>query len=422
MLKHNLMPENQLIIPIRTANKEIQLILFGEKSGETFVEKEDARENGEARFQIKEGCSYEYTLPFGYSLEESEIVSLSKVNISSGRITPNVYVGTLTIDVLDSTKTKCGQVELEVQSVKATYRDDYRYMLEAITERCTDLLLLHSSLVSQKLEVDFNADPQTLYQRFAFIKSILDSVEFSDALHKIISSPVTKWKERTIIKDIRSIKRFNSSLVKQFSTVANRISLPDKHPLKSISSSIPSRIKVNNKTETIDTPENRFIKYALVSFLSFCNDFKSKLNDYGRARNEVQILIDKLEQFLSHSIFKEITSPSTLPLNSPILQRKEGYREILRVWLMFDLAAKIIWNGGDNVYRGNKRDVAVLYEYWIFFKLLKIVSDVFKINALATEQLIDKTNDGIGLKLKQGKYLPLAGYIQFGNEEASRSI
>lgn len=417
MLKRSLMSENKLIIPIRTVNKEIQLILFGEKSGETLVDKEDAKEYGEARFQIKEGCSYEYTLPSGYFLEESEIVSLSKVNSSSGRITPNVYVGTLTIDVLDSAKTRCGQVELEVQSVKASYRDDYRYMLEAITERCTDLLLLHSTLVSQKLEVDFNADSQTLYQRFAFVKSILESAEFNDALHKIMSSPVTKWKDKELTKDIRSIKRFNSSVLKQFSSTANRTNLPDKHPLRDVLSSIPSRIKVNNKTETIDTPENRFIKYALVAFLSFCNDFRSKLNDFARAKNEVKILIDKLEQFLGHSIFKEIASPSTLPLNSPVLQRKEGYREILRVWLLFDLAAKIVWNGGDDVYRGNKRDVAVLYEYWIFFKLLDLVSDVFKINALATEQLIDKTNDGVGLKLKQGKYLPLSGIYNSGTRK-----
>ena len=185
MLKHSPMSENKLIIPIIAANKEIQLILFGEKAGETLVQKQDAKENGEAQFQIKEGCSYEYKLTTGYTLIESEIVSLSKVNRSSGRITPNVYVGTLAIDILDSTKTKCGQVELEVQSVKASYREDYRYMLEAITEKCTDLLLLHSSQVSQKLTVDFNADSRTLYQQFAFVKSILDSDEFSDAIHKL---------------------------------------------------------------------------------------------------------------------------------------------------------------------------------------------------------------------------------------------
>jgi len=46
---------------------------------------------------------------------------------------------------------------------------------------------------------------------------------------------------------------------------------------------------------------------------------------------------------------------------------KIGYREVLRVWLMFDLAAKLFWQGGEDVYSGDKKDVAVLYEYWLIF-------------------------------------------------------
>jgi hypothetical protein len=96
-------------------------------------------------------------------------------------------------------------------------------------------------------------------------------------------------------------------------------------------------------------------------------------------------------------------------LNSPVLQRKEGYRELLRVWLMFDLAAKMVWRGGDDVYSGSKRDVAVLYEYWLFFKLLEIIKEVFKIDSVATEKLIEETSDGLGLKLKHGEFLPVEG-------------
>ncbi len=403
------MAEKHLNIPINIKHKNVVLTLYGENSGETLIEINDAEENGEAPFQIKEGCYYEYKITNGFSLRPSEIVSQSKVNDSSGRISPNIYVGTLSIDVLDAEKLKCGEIKLEVQSVKTSYRQDYRHMLEEITEKCTELLLQHSAPVSQYFEVDFNADANTLYQRFAFIKSILESVEFNDSVHKIISAPVTRWKESEIIKDIRSVKRFNNSAIRQLTSAGNRVELPNQHPLKNRLQSVPSKIKVSNKTETVDTPENRFVKHALVSFQSFCIDFKTKLNDNNRIKNEAGLLIDRLEQFLSHSVFKEISNPTTLPLNSPILQRKEGYREILRVWLMFDLAAKMVWHGGDDVYSGNKRDVAVLYEYWLFFKLLDIIKEVFKIDSLATEKLIEQTRDGLGLKLKQGKFLPVEG-------------
>jgi len=403
------MTEKHLNIPISVYNNNVVLTLYGENSGETLIEINDALENGEAPFQIKEGSYYEYKITNGFSLRPSEIVSQSKVNASSGRISPNIYVGTLSIDVLDAEKIKCGEVKLEVQSVKTSYRQDYRHMLEEITEKCTDLLLQYSSPVAQYFEVDFNADSSTLYQRFAFIKSILESVEFNDSVHKIISAPVTKWKDSEIIKDVRSVKRFTNSAVRQLTSAGNRIDLPKEHPLSNYLQSIPSKIKVQNKSETVDTPENRFVKHALISFQSFCSDFKIKLNDNSRIKIEAGLLIDKLEQLLSYSIFKDISNPTTLPLNSPVLQRKEGYREILRVFLMFDLAAKMVWHGGDDVYSGNKRDVAVLYEYWLFFKLLDIIKEVFRIESLSTEKLIEQTKDGLGLKLKQGKFLPVEG-------------
>lgn len=413
------MLENKIIIPISTLNKKIELTLYGENLGKTIFEKTDAVENGEATFQIKEGCYYEYKISDGFCLETSEIVSQSKVNLSSGRISPNIYVGTLRIGVLNSdTRENCGELKLEVQSVKTTYREDYRQMLEEITEKCNDLLLQHSSPVSQYFETDFNADATTLYQRFAFIKSIIDSVEFSDSVHKILSSPVTRWKESETIKDVRSIRRINNTTLRQITTSPNRIELPAEHQLKSTIASLPTKLRVNFKTETVDTPENRFVKHALISFQSFCNDFKTKLKNSSRINLEAGLLVDKLEQYLNHSVFKEIAAPTTLPLNSPILQRKEGYREILRAWLLFDFAAKMVWHGGDDVYSGNKKDVAVLYEYWLFFKLIDIIKEVFKIEPKSIQNLIKETKDGLGLQLRQGNYFPMQGVF----ESSTRSL
>lgn len=408
--------ENSLIIPIPLNDKLIELRIFGENNA-TIIEQFDALENGEALYQIKEGCFYEYKITDKYSLSPSEIISQSKVNESSGRIAPNIYVGTLNVDVLDPDKRKCGEVKLEVQSVKTSYRHDYRHMLEEITEKCTDLLLQHSSPVSQLFEVNFNADSNSLYQRFAFIKSILDSVEFNDSVNKIISAPVTRWKESETLKDIRNVKRFNNSEMKQLTNSNNRLELPNGHPVKDLLHSIPSKIVVYNKTETVDTPENRFIKHALISFLNFCSDFKKKVNNNNRIKLEAEILENRLEQYLGNSIFKEISSPKTLPLNSPILQRKEGYREVLRVWLMFDLAAKLIWHGGDDIYSGNKKDVAILYEYWIFFKLLDLIKEVFNIDPKSLNNLIKETEDGLGLQLKQGIQTPIEGIYNSGTRK-----
>jgi len=178
---------------------------------------------------------------------------------------------------------------------------------------------------------------------------------------------------------------------------------------------------VEGKTETVDTPENRFVKHALETFLNFCMEIRQSLykekGNMSRAYVEAGALTAKLEDILKHDFFKSVSPPQSLPLNSPVLQRKEGYREVLRGWLMFDLAARLVWQGGEDVYSAGKRDVAVLYEYWLFFKLLEIFAGLFSINSVSIAELIGPTADGLGLKLKSGKHIPLKGmYVHPGRK------
>jgi len=407
------MIKNELQIPINIDNNKIELLIYGESTNRKTVfevEKTVAFENGESPYQLLEGNFYEYKISDGYCLKNSEVINNSKVNPSSGRISPNIFVGTLSIDILNSkTLVKAGEIKFEVQSIKTSYRNDYRYMLEEITAKCTDLLLLHNTPITQNIEVDFNQDSKTLYQRFAFIKSILVADEFSDSIHKIISSPVTKWAEHEVNISITGVRKLSNNILKQFANTGNRINLPGHHPLKNKINSVPLNLKVNSKTETVDTPENRFIKHAVSSFIYFIRDIRIAAKKESKLFLEANELEDYLEGILSYPIFKEISKPKSLPLNSPILQKKEGYREILRVWLMFNLAAKLVWHGGDNVYDAGKRDVAVLYEYWLFFKLLEIIKDVFEIEPKNIEDLIKPTNDGLGLQLQQGNHIAING-------------
>lgn len=412
---------NHILIDIKLENhQEVKLHIFAEKEDTLFeVSELDAQKEGEERIQLLEGCFYEYELPPGYFFEANEVVTCSKVpsKRNMGRLSPNIYVGTLTLYVCkESSAERIGKVRLEVQSLKADYRSDYRHMLEEITEYCTDLLMQVQTPILQKFTSDFDKDAKTLYQKFAFIKSIVDTDEFNDAIHKIASNPVTHWTDTQRSKDIRSVKRITNAGVRQILNHKERIPLPEEHQLSKLLNSVPSKIQVSTKKESLDTPENRFVKHALQYFAAFCMEVQTKVLD-AKFSKEVETLIEKFEQFLSHSMFKEISHPNLIPLNSPVLQRKEGYREVLRVWLMFDLAAKLAWQGGDDVYEGGKRDVAVLYEYWLFFKLMDLAKEVFGLEPPKVEELIEATADGLALKLKQGRELPIRGIYETGTHK-----
>ena len=120
---------------------------------------------------------------------------------------------------------------------------------------------------------------------------------------------------------------------------------------------------------------------------------------------------NKLSGWLCRNFFLDVSDLQTMSLNSPALQRKEGYREVLQAWIMSKLAAQITWKGGDNVYQAGKRNVAALYEYWVFFKLLEIVKETFHLeHTLTDEQKLVKTDkDNINLELKQGRMKMIGG-------------
>lgn len=411
-------------INLDSVKEGLRLWIDARRSDSLFDAEEIARENYEARFQLVEGCFYDFQISdseFVLGDVGENIIQPHKRTTNLGTIAPNIFVGTLSIPLLEKeTLQERSKVELEVQSIKSGYRDDYRDMLELITEKCTDLLLQANSPVTQHFEIDYTKDSQTLYQKFAFIKSVLGTDEFSEAVHRIVTTPVTSWTETEEEKDIRNARRFSNSNVKEILKGSDRTKIPGSHYLRSFGvETLPKRITTVSKTDSVDTPENRFIKHALENFLKFCVDINGKAKEFGHKKMEAEseIMIRELESQLHHTVFRSIPRPTTLKLNSPVLQRKEGYREVLRVWLMFDLAAKLIWKGGDDIYSGGKKDIAALYEYWLFFKLLNLFQSIFEIEPKDISELIKETPDGLNLQIKQGKFTALRGVYDSRNRK-----
>lgn len=387
----------------------LRLWIEPRKPNTLFDARESSFQNHEARFQLLEGHFYDYEInhsdfllgDIGENIIQHHI---RKANF--GTIAPNIFVGTLTIPIINKNNLEeCFMIELEVQSFKSGYRDDYLEMLKFISEKCNELLLKANAPNTQQFEIDYTLDAKTLYQKFAFINSIVGTEEFSEAIHRIITSPVTKWSEKIDIKDIRNVKRFSNNNLKEIVKGVKRIEISHDHYLKRYGlSTMSEKITYQRKTDSVDTPENRFIKYALESFLKISSEIYNKSKEFGHNKLEKESgkLMQQLENHLHHSVFKDISRPTLLKLNSPVLQRKEGYREVLRVWLMFELTAKLIWTGGEDVYSGGKKDIATLYEYWLFFVLLDLFQNIFKIEPKDISDLIQTTADGLNLQIKQG--------------------
>lgn len=399
-----------LEIPINIVH-EVMLRVYPQTSNAKVFEDEQAVDLGEAKWQLVEGEEYEYEFSDDkYCFKEHELVRPSKSNASRGLIKTGIYVGCLTLTVTDNSGFET-EVSFEVRSVKVDYREDYRTMLHDITSHFTDLVMMQGALVTQRFEVDPNENSNTLYQQFAFMKSLVDSEEFEEALNKILYNPIHKWTGTTIEKDICSVKKLGRQELKQIASSKNRLPLGEGKIIGDNIDSVPRRLSVSYKKDTVDVAENRFVKFVLHSFASFCSTIQQCKNASPRLKTEAELTANKLTGWLSRDFFLDVSDLQTMTLNSPALQRKEGYREVLQAWMMSKLAAQITWKGGDNVYQAGKRNVAALYEYWVFFKLLDIVKETFHLELTEEDKnkLVKLDNDKINLELRQGRRIMIGG-------------
>lgn len=153
------------------------------------------------------------------------------------------------------------------------------------------------------------------------------------------------------------------------------------------------------------------MKFALGEFRAFLTheqavfEKKENRNAWGASAALTRRLAATVEDWLGRSLFHEVGEMRFAPLGSPVLQRKAGYREVLHWWLRFRTAAELSWKGGEELFHAGQRNVADLYEYWLFFELLGWFCKTCKGGERPpVEQLIDGLEEGAPNLLLRKQY------------------
>ena len=383
------------------------------------VAKTGADGDARAKIQLLEGTEYRYEvtpapthLAPPNEIEPGELFCADTREGRQGRLRTGNRTGTLRVTLRTPDGGPSGHAFLEVRSRKRDYLAQYRWMLRDIAELATEVVVDRFAPTWQQFCPDQAHDPRTLYQRFVFLEAILRDEGFQAAIHRILAQPHHAWvtveRERPSSLSIP----LSSELSRQYVRPGPRMHAPDLP-----GGSVPERFRVSQHVETVDTPENRFVKHALETWRDTVSRIRAALERLGasgsqeRGQREAGYLLDELDEWLAEGFFREVGPLQALPFASPVLQKREGYRDILAAWLQFECAARLTWSGGDSVYYGGQRDVATLYEYWVFLELAWMIGDLCE-RPVDFATLIEHGEHGLNLNMKRGQEQAVTGTLE----------
>lgn len=390
--------------------------LPGQKPGIIQAE-ENVAEDELENVRLFEGREYVYAIrcpenegPFDTDHPEMFVADTERGD--RGRLRTGLYTGTVDVQIFAASRA-IGKISFEVQATKLSYLRDYHWMLRDIADVCTELVMDRFAPATTRFAVDDRGDAETLYQRFAFLHSMLEGDEFRAAMRHILTSPHVTWEN---VDELTWPARG----VRPSSRVARNLALPGPRAVSALLmwgalESVPQKMVVSRALTSVDNVPNRFIKWLLREWLCLMGQVSEVLDKHReksgfvrRGKREINSAIKTLEGFLDDDLFRDVGELKLFPEANQVLQKREGYRYLFRMHLQFEAAARLHWPGLDPVYRAGQRNVAKLYEYWVYLQIGRIVARLCG-QTFDARRLVEKSPDGLTLRLRSREETMVSG-------------
>ena len=297
-------------------------------------------------------------------------------------------------------------VDFEIVPQKMHYEEDYIELTKKIAEECAEILLEYSGVTSNRFESSVENDLNTLLEQFIFLREFCYSHNFHTLFLHIKRNP-----DRMLVND-EVLKPTG-----QGTPSASFYSSPFSHSRgwQMVNGKpMPQEVAVTRKYDSLDTVANRFVNFALKKFNLICRELCSSL-DAAKGKNagqnmytecyrealEIQRITDDI---LRDHFFDDVRELTIMPQNNQILEKREGYRQVFYAAAMVDLALQLNWEGEQEAYNGESKNTALLYEYWLFFELRKIISSIENCQCVqASEKPFINTDNGLTISLSEGQ-------------------
>ena len=370
-----------------------KLMFLEETEYQVLFESKDVKASFEVLYSLTK-INDKHFKEFRFSLGDNDNYKVA------GTLNFRSYVGKSFLDVkkdgINSIK-----IPIEVRSKKIDYFNQYSAMIADLSQHALSLIFEVNSPLYQKFELD-NRKKETLYEDFMFLEYLFREDNLPSIFEYLSKNLHSQLKNHTQTVPISFASNVNQNTLKDIVSKPNNLfkSGSDFKIVNKLNGYVPREVEQTKHEDVIDIPENRFFKY----FLELIHDLVEKLlenAEEGYINDKLLSFRDEIGYFLSNKFFNHISSMEYVPFNSQILQKKEGYREIFQYFLMLEFSFRLSWNEVNDQFKGFEKKLSELYEYWCYFKLLKVLNDL-SIRKINFEDVFEINKDKWSIRIKKG--------------------
>ena len=186
--------------------------------------------------------------------------------------------------------------------------------------------------------------------------------QFLRTVHNIIDRPRHRLKAIETYKRADQIRRLTPQLEQQLAEHRTE----ETH-----------LYRVEEQQNTYNTPENRFLKHALLTVQKryYALAERVLLQDTRMAdthRDRIAHTRDELNRLSRHPFFRTVGPFDGIKQESLILQKDVNYSKVFRIYTILQKSFSL----NDGLYRMETKDIATLYEIWCFIQVEKVVKEL----------------------------------------------
>lgn len=296
--------------------------------------------------------------------------------------------------------------DFEIVPQKMNYEEDYIELTKKLAEECAEILLEYSGVTSNRFDSSDKNSSQTLLEQFIFLREFCYSHNLQALFGHIKRNPDRMLVKDEVLKPIGQGAPSAGFYASPFSHSKGWQMVNGKP--------VPQEIAVTRKYDSLDTVANRFVKLALKKFNLICKELCSSLDTAKRKKAEQNMYTECYREafeiqritddILRDHFFDDVRELTIMPQNNQVLEKREGYRQIFYAAAMVDLALQLNWEGEQEIYSGESKNTALLYEYWLFFELRKIINSIDNCKCIqAAERPFINTDNGLTMSLSEGQ-------------------